>query len=115
MLRSDCLTRYSRRIDRMDRELLLSAYHEDAIDDHGTFVGNREELADYAATLIAGNARLAPTLVEFIRTYPRVARDHGDVYYDRPSTVNPERIRRGASYGIKPASCSRCGAFSGVT
>jgi hypothetical protein len=42
----DCLSRYSRRIDRMDRELLLSAYHQDAIDAHGTFVGNREELAD---------------------------------------------------------------------
>ena len=47
----DCLMRYSRGIDRMDRELLLSAYHEDAIDDHGTFVGNREEFADYAMGL----------------------------------------------------------------
>lgn len=41
----DCLMRYSRGVDRLDRELILSAYHPDAIDDHGMFVGNREEFA----------------------------------------------------------------------
>jgi hypothetical protein len=176
----DCLMRYSRGIDRMDRELLLSAYHEDAIDDHGTFVGDREEFADYAmglhrqihlshqhclfnhtcdlegqvahtetyfmfvginregeilmtaggryldrfekrngrwaiaqrvcvrdwapfqerpdfedpATLIATSARLPPAMVEFIRTSPRVARDPRDVSYDRPLTVDLDRVRR---------------------
>ena len=39
----DCLTRYGRGVDRFDRELVLSAYHPDAIDDHGAFVGTREE------------------------------------------------------------------------
>jgi hypothetical protein len=33
--------RYSRGIDRLDRDMLLSAYHPDAIDDHGMFVGRR--------------------------------------------------------------------------
>jgi SnoaL-like domain len=47
----DCLMRYSRGVDRLDRELLLSAYHDDAIDDHGGFIGNREEFADYAIGL----------------------------------------------------------------
>lgn len=41
----DCLMRYSRGVDRLDRGLILSAYHPDAIDDHGMFVGNREEFA----------------------------------------------------------------------
>lgn len=44
----DCLMTYSRAIDRHDRELLLSVYHEDAIDDHGMFVGSPEEFADWA-------------------------------------------------------------------
>jgi hypothetical protein len=44
----DCLMTYSRGIDRLDRELLLSVYHEDAIDDHGVFVGTPEEFADWA-------------------------------------------------------------------
>lgn len=43
----DCLMRYSRGVDRLDRDLLLSVYHDDAIDDHGMFVGTREEFADW--------------------------------------------------------------------
>jgi ketosteroid isomerase-like protein len=44
---SDCLSRYSRAVDRLDRELLLSVYHDDAIDDHGVFVGGPEAFADW--------------------------------------------------------------------
>lgn len=43
----DCVMRYSRGIDRLDRDMLLSAYHPGAIDDHGaTFIGPVEEFAD---------------------------------------------------------------------
>lgn len=35
----EAITRYCRGVDRMDRELFLSAYHPDAVDDHGFFVG----------------------------------------------------------------------------
>lgn len=48
-----CLTRYARGIDRLDRELLISAYHEDAIDDHGMFVGGPHEFADWAMAMHA--------------------------------------------------------------
>jgi hypothetical protein len=44
----DCVHRYCRAVDRFDRELLLSVYHPDAIDDHGYFVGGREAFADWA-------------------------------------------------------------------
>jgi hypothetical protein len=47
----DCLTRYCRGVDRLDRELVLSTYHPDAIDDHGAFVGTREEFVDWAFAL----------------------------------------------------------------
>jgi hypothetical protein len=176
----DCLMTYSRGVDRLDRELLLSVYHEDAIDDHGMFVGNREEFADWVvqmhssahlshqhclfnhtcdlegdvahtetyymfvgmnrvgeplvlsggryldrfekregrwaiaqricvrdwaplpeqpdfddpSTLTAIRAVLPPAVREFMRTGPKVARDRRDPSYDRPLTVEPERLRR---------------------
>jgi ketosteroid isomerase-like protein len=44
----DCLMSYSRGIDRHDRELLRSVYHDDAVDDHGMFVGSPDEFIDWA-------------------------------------------------------------------
>lgn len=44
---SDCLHRYARGMDRFDRDLVLSAYHPDAIDDHGTFVGSPTEFWEH--------------------------------------------------------------------
>jgi hypothetical protein len=39
----DCIHRYTRGVDRLDEDLILSAFHEDAIDYHGTFVGSPRE------------------------------------------------------------------------
>lgn len=44
----DCLTRYARGVDRLDREMVLSAYHPDAVDDHGKFVGTRDDFVEWA-------------------------------------------------------------------
>ena len=43
-----CLNRYARGVDRFDRELILSAFHSDAIDEHGKFVGTPEEFVSWA-------------------------------------------------------------------
>jgi ketosteroid isomerase-like protein len=42
----DCLYKYSRALDRLDREALLDVYHEDAIEDHGLWLGGRDYFAD---------------------------------------------------------------------
>jgi hypothetical protein len=47
----DCLVRFSRGIDRFDRELFLSAFHPDAVIDAGEFVGGPESLFDWASDL----------------------------------------------------------------
>lgn len=52
---TDCLLRYCRGVDRQDRELLLSAYHSDAIDDHGRVVLGREEFADWVFAMHRDN------------------------------------------------------------
>lgn len=39
----DCITRYCRGLDRHDRELLESAFHPDAIDNHGDRVDRRPD------------------------------------------------------------------------
>ena len=43
----DCLTRYCRGVDRLDFELLKSAYHEDATHKHGVFNGNAWAFAEF--------------------------------------------------------------------
>lgn len=43
----DCIVRYCRGVDRLDAQMLASAYHPDAVDDHGLYVGNPHQFADY--------------------------------------------------------------------
>jgi hypothetical protein len=47
----DCIMRYCRGVDRLDRELLASAYHPDAIDDHGSFVGPAAQFVEWVIKL----------------------------------------------------------------
>lgn len=47
----DCLTRFSRGMDRFDRALLLSAFHPDAVIAAGDFVGGPGELYEWAAPM----------------------------------------------------------------
>lgn len=44
----DCLHRYTRGVDRFDRDLMLSAYHPDAIDQHGVAEGVAGDFVDWA-------------------------------------------------------------------
>lgn len=44
----DCMQRYARGMDRRDRELLRSAYHHDAIDEHIGFVGGVDDFIEWA-------------------------------------------------------------------
>jgi ketosteroid isomerase-like protein len=44
----DCLHRYARGFDRHDKALMLSAYHPDAISQHGIADGNAESFCSWA-------------------------------------------------------------------
>jgi hypothetical protein len=47
----DCAVAFSRGVNRRDRELLRSVFHPDAVDDHGFFVGNRDDFLDWIDTV----------------------------------------------------------------
>ena len=47
----DCVTRFSRGMDRFDREIFLSAFHPDAVIAAGDFVGGPVELYDWAVAM----------------------------------------------------------------
>jgi hypothetical protein len=53
----DCLTRYARGMDRLDRELARSAYHAGAVDDHVGFVGEVDDFLDWAFAYHGGQVR----------------------------------------------------------
>ena len=44
----DCIVRYCSGVDRFDREMVRGVYHDDAMDDHGSFVGTADEFVDWA-------------------------------------------------------------------
>lgn len=47
----DCMVRFSRGMDRFDRELFLAAFHADAVIDAGDFVGGPADLYDWASAM----------------------------------------------------------------
>lgn len=48
----ECLYRYARGVDRLDEEMIRSAYWPDAIDDHLNFVGTVDQFVDMAFPLM---------------------------------------------------------------
>ena len=62
----DLLHTYGRGLDRQDRELLLSIYHPDAIDDHGMFVGPPDAFFDWTD----------PSHLHLFRTHQHVLTNH---------------------------------------
>jgi hypothetical protein len=43
----DCITRYARGVDRADDALVRSAYHPDAVEDHGAYIGGVDGLVAF--------------------------------------------------------------------
>src|SRR5437870_7614815 len=52
---ADCVYRYARGLDRHDEEIYASAYHDDAIDHHGDFLGRRDKFVPWGLALLASD------------------------------------------------------------
>lgn len=70
----DCLLRYTRGVDRLDRDLMLSAFAEDAVIDQGSLKGSRNALADWVLAYHAQNQVLTQHMMS--NHYCEI---HGDV------------------------------------
>jgi hypothetical protein len=96
----DCVTAYCRGVDRMDRELLLSTYHPDAIDDHGQMVGSREQFVDWVFDLIGKNHVATSHLIA--NHYCTIDGDvaHAETYYIAAPMrkVEPQLMISGGRY-----------------
>jgi SnoaL-like domain len=52
----EVLMRYSRGVDRLDRDLLRDCFHDESVDDHGHFKGSGHEFADFIVGSLAERA-----------------------------------------------------------
>jgi SnoaL-like domain len=92
----ECMMRYARGMDRRDREILRSAYHDGAVDDHVGFVGEVDDFIDWAFAYHGTQTRYQHYLVNHTA---EITGDtaHAETYYlfvgtDRePPTTSPSR------------------------
>lgn len=71
----DVLTRYCRGVDRGDVELIKSAYHDDAVDDHGMFKGTGKDFAEWIVDFLKDTRQCQHLIGNFSCEL------HGDVAY----------------------------------
>ncbi len=77
----DCLLRYARGVDRGDYEIMASAYHDDALEDHGYFVGRGKELVKWSEAFRKDNPGIH-VVRHFIGNH--------NVEFDSPDTAHVE-------------------------
>ena len=76
----DCVNRYCRGMDRLDRELARSAYHDGAIDDHLAYSGPVDGFLDWAFEYHGGQVRHQHYITNhLVELDGDVA--HGETYY----------------------------------
>lgn len=93
----DALLRYTRGVDRLDRELMLLAFHKDARIDQGTFKGGRDELADWVLTYHTDNQLLTQHLMtnHFCELEGDVAHTETHVVYYGTNPESPDAFAIG--------------------
>jgi len=105
----DCLYRYCRGIDRLDVDLILSAYWPDATDEHGNFLANSaQEFVDHAVPILKsmdltthfmGNILIdiqgdAAFVESYIQAFHRMARADGTRYDHMSSSRFIDRMEQ---------------------
>lgn len=88
----EVLARYARGIDRLDEDLIRSAYHPDAHDDHGPFKGGREEFIAWIVPFL----RAEYTTSSHHMTTQTIAIDGDVAFVETYGIVVQDKLRDGA-------------------
>lgn len=89
----DVVLTYCRGIDRLDRGLVASCFHEDAVDTHGSFEGTADEFIEWAFKLLDrydATMHLVANHLATIDGMTAIAETYG-VAYHRSSNPDPRR------------------------
>lgn len=99
----DCLYRYCRAIDRMDADLLMSVYWEDAIDEHGNFIARSpQEVIETTFPIIREKMeRTTHTILNMLITI------EGDIAYCESYVMAIHRLWNADGKPYDRMSCSR--------
>jgi SnoaL-like domain len=107
----DLLLRCARGMDRSDWELVLSCYHDDAVDDHGAYRGGARDYVDWLSKALPGWAEwVRDDAVEFLwdafheRLHLGRSRPVGPDLLRAPLTAPAQAIRTSVLPIISPAS-----------
>lgn len=92
----NCLLRYTRGLDRGDYDLVLSAYHEDAVDDHGYFVGKPSDFVKWSAAYRATSTTIYTRHMISNQTIDISEPDtaHVETYYSHESVAGSPPVFR---------------------
>lgn len=83
----DTITRYARAMDRLDEELFKTAYHADAVDDHGVFVGARDEFYPWVSKLLSEQRSSTQHVIGNFTVEIDGHSAHAETYFIAPSMV----------------------------
>lgn len=89
----EVLTSYCRGVDRLDKALMLSAYHPDAIDDHGLVVLSAEDFCDWAIGFHGAHNPVTQHAISNLSIELEGTTAHTECYYNFVGTVEGGRTR----------------------
>ena len=97
------LTDYCRGVDRCDAELIASAYHPDARDDHGGFVGLGVDFARYVVDRLgtaydATMHSIGNTTIDFVDDHTAHVETYVHAVHRRTRDAGPEIMSFGGRY-----------------
>jgi len=86
----ECVYRYSRGVDRLDADMVRSAYWEDCVDNHMGFVGNAEEFIAWSFPIMGAMDQSQHYISNILMTINGNSADAESYFYGFHRITTPE-------------------------